>query len=80
MAAIDPECVEHQYLYVPFPESADIDTVPVGKAIALWVAAQYHVRPTVACPQNSNAASRPELTKQPVAPERGAESAARNLI
>jgi len=70
LAEIDPEYVKHQYLYVPYLENSAVDTVAVGKAIGLWVAAQHRVQPTVVCPQKSNANFSPELAKLTAVTER----------
>lgn len=66
--AIDPEYTKHQYLYVPWTDG--MDTVAVGKAVGLYVAGQYKVRPTILCALKSNAEYHDEFKKLNVVTER----------
>lgn len=68
MSDIDPEYVEHQYLYVPWTEG--LDSFRLGKALARYVADHYRARLTVVCPQKSNAEDHGELAKRPIVTER----------
>lgn len=68
MSEIDPEYLNHQYLYVPWVEG--IDTLQPGKALGLYLAAHYGVRLTVVCPKKSNAEHHRELAKLPIVTER----------
>lgn len=68
--AIDPEYMKHQYLYVPWVGDGKVDTVAGGKAIGLYVAQQFKVRPTILCPLRSNAAYHDEFKKLNVVTER----------
>lgn len=68
--AIDPEYTKHQYLYVPWIDDSKIDTVEGGKAIGLYVAQHYKVRPTILCALKSNAEYHDEFKKLDVVTER----------
>jgi len=65
----DPaEYLRHQYLYVPWRDG--VDTMPIGKALGLWVASQHSARMTVVCPLKSNAEDHPELARKEIVSER----------
>jgi hypothetical protein len=68
MAEIDPEYLKHQYLYVPWTDG--IDTIEAGKALGLYVAQQFKVRPTIVCALKSNAEYHAEFKKLTVVTER----------
>lgn len=68
--AIDPEYTKHQYLYVPWIHDSSIDTVEGGKAVGLYVAQHYKVRPTILCTTKSNAEYHAEFKKLNVVTER----------
>lgn len=68
--AIDPEYTKHQYLYVPWVDDSTVDTIEGGKAIGLYVAKHYKVRPTILCPLKTNAAYHDEFKKLNVVTER----------
>lgn len=67
-AAVDPEYMKHQYLYVPWTDG--IDTVAAGKALGMYVADQYRAHPTILCAQKSNALHHREFNKLNVVTER----------
>lgn len=68
MADVDPQYLKHQYLYVPWVSGKN--TVAVGKALGLYVAAQHKARLTVVCPVKANLNQHPELAKRAVVTER----------
>lgn len=68
--AIDPEYLNHQYLYVPWVGDGTIDTVEGGKAIGLYVAQHYKVRPTILTVQKQNANYHREFDKLNIVTER----------
>ncbi|WP_406245508.1 hypothetical protein ACI7YT_10650 [Microbacterium sp. M] len=65
---VDPEYLNHQFLYVPWTDG--IDTIAAGKALGLYVARHFKVRPTIVCPLKSNASYHGEFTKLNVVTER----------
>ncbi|WP_298868478.1 hypothetical protein [uncultured Microbacterium sp.] len=67
---IDPEYTKHQFVYVPWVDGSEIDTVTAGKAVGLYVAQQFKVRPTILCATKSNANYHDEFKKLNVITER----------